>query len=68
MPHHFCNLKILLKNKKWHDIIRMMWHYFIGYTKHMWQAYVVFNEKYGLRGSWCKWNITSVDKIQILKH
>ena len=28
----------------------MMWYHFIGRIKHMWQAYVEFNKKYGYSG------------------
>ena len=40
----------------------MIQHHFIGQIKHAWQVYVVFNEKYGWNGCWCKPNRTSEAK------
>ena len=30
--------------------MKMMWHYFIGGTKHAWQTYMTINGKYEWRG------------------
>ena len=49
MPHHFYSKKKLKKLKRY-IIIKIIWHYFIEWTKQVWQTYMVFNGKYRWRG------------------